>query len=92
MQLYLKNRKCLKAHTNSIHDGIKYPCNQCEYTGNRKDNLTTHVDSICKVVHLKCNQCDLTLAGKSSLEGHINAVHSKIHCKQKEDINLKPIC
>ena len=30
----------------SIHRGICYPCDQCDYKANVKENLRQHVDSI----------------------------------------------
>ena len=32
-------------HYRSKHEGIKYPCNQCDYQATRKDHLKTHIQS-----------------------------------------------
>ena len=35
----------LKKHVKSVHEGIKYPCQQCVYKGS-KENLKKHVNSM----------------------------------------------
>ena len=36
------DRFCLNRHIQSIHEGIKFPCNDCGYTTTRKDRLNIH--------------------------------------------------
>ena len=35
----------LKRHQNSVHKGIKYPCNQCDYKATQTTHLKTHIKS-----------------------------------------------
>ena len=32
----------LKEHSKSIHEGVRYPCNQCDYKATLKGNLKKH--------------------------------------------------
>ena len=33
----------MKIHNSSIHQGMKYPCNQCDYQATYRSNLSSHV-------------------------------------------------
>ena len=35
----------LHTHKKSIHEGLKYPCNQCNYIGTRKDSPKRHINN-----------------------------------------------
>ena len=41
--IYVKIR--LK-HNKSVHEKIKYPCNQCEYKATEKGHLKTHIELV----------------------------------------------
>ena len=32
----------LKEHRESIHEGVRYPCDQCDYKASQKESLKTH--------------------------------------------------
>ena len=36
----------LKKHKDSIHGGVRYSCESCDYKAKRKNNLKLHKDSI----------------------------------------------
>ena len=38
-----KNKNSMKIHFSSIHHGMKYPCNQCDYQATYRSNLSSHV-------------------------------------------------
>ena len=42
----------LTTHVKSVHEGKKYPCNQCEKSFTRSDKLKTHV----KYSHKQCDK------------------------------------
>ena len=37
-------------HIKSIHEGVKFPCGQCDYKARRKEGLVIHIKSIHKRV------------------------------------------
>ena len=43
-------------HKHSIHIGVRYSCDQCEYKANIKCDLTKHQLSIHRVVRYSCDQ------------------------------------
>ena len=61
----------------SVHDSIKYLCNQCDCKFTRKGNLKTHIISVHENVQYLCNQCDSKFTQKGNLKTHIMSVHSK---------------
>ena len=36
----------LKTHIQSVHEKIKYPCNQCGYQATQKGSLKRHIQSV----------------------------------------------
>ena len=42
----------------SVHENIKYLCNQCEYKATRKGHLKTHEMSVHENIKYPCNQCE----------------------------------
>ena len=39
-------KRSLGLHRRSIHDGIKYPCGQCDYQATTKSSLRQHRKSV----------------------------------------------
>ena len=54
----------------SVHDGVKYSCNQCDSKFSRQDNLKIHKMSVHEGVKYSCNQCDYKGSHKSHLKKH----------------------
>ena len=46
-----------KQHIKVIHEGVKYPCNQCDYKAKWKSSLLTHMKSKHDITS-PCDQCD----------------------------------
>ena len=42
----------LLTHIKSIHEGIKYPCDQCDFKATHKGTLKSHMKSIHEGVNL----------------------------------------
>ena len=38
----MMNKSNLNTHVRSVHDGIKYPCGQCQYEATSKGSLAQH--------------------------------------------------
>ena len=63
-------------HYRSVHEGIKYPCDQCDYQATDSGNLQRHIQSKHECIKYPCNQCDSKLTRRSHLKSHIKAKHS----------------
>ena len=51
-------------HKMSVHQKVKYDCNQCEYKATQKNNLKTHKISVHECKKYSCNQCDYKASQK----------------------------
>merc|ERR1712082_589801 len=47
----------LKKHKESVHEGVKYQCNQCHYQATQQSSLKKHKESVHEGVKYQCNQC-----------------------------------
>ena len=65
----------LRTHVKSIHEGVKYPCDQCVYKATSKGDLRTHVKSIHEGVRYPCDHCDYKVTHKSNLRAHKEYKH-----------------
>ena len=67
-------------HIQSVHDGVKYPCTQCEYQASEKPNLYRHMNSIHHGINYPCSICDYKASFKDNLKNHIKkTVHREIN-------------
>lgn len=64
-------------HYRSIHEGIKYPCNQCDFQAAGLSNIQKHICIQYKHEGVKypCNECDFQATTKSSLQRHKQSKH-----------------
>ena len=53
-------------HIKSIHKGVKFPCDQCDYKATRTGPLLEHIKSIHEGVKFPCDQCDYKATLKES--------------------------
>ena len=52
------HRYVMLKHYRSVHEGIKYPCNQCDYQATQQSSLQTHIAAKHSDKILKCdNSC-----------------------------------
>jgi len=58
----------------SVHEGVKYPCNQCDLKFTQHDNLKTHEMSVHRNVKYPCNQRDSKFSQQGNLKIHKMAV------------------
>ena len=56
-------------HQVSMHEGLTYACDHCEYFASR-DNLRRHINTTHRSVNLLCELCDYQTGNKSSLKTH----------------------
>ena len=62
-------------HYRSIHKGIKYPCNQCDYQATSQSHLKRHIQSKHECIKYSCNQCDYQALYQGNLQTHILSKH-----------------
>ena len=58
----------------SIHQNVKFACNQCDYQATTQRHLTTHIQSQHEGVKYACNQCDYH-GSKDALRMHLKIKH-----------------
>ena len=80
------NKKYIKTHKETKHDGIKYYCDQCEYKANTKGHLKKHQNAVHEGVRYPCNQCEFKAIQKAHLKTHQESIHEGIRytCNQCE--------
>ena len=62
----------LKAHFQSVHEGIQYPCDlMCNYQATTMGCLQKHIKSKHEGIKYPCDQCDQQFTGKGHLKKHI---------------------
>ena len=62
----------------SVHQGVKYACNQCDYQATKQSHLTIHIQSIHEGIKYACDHCDYQASTQSSLTRHIQSVHKSL--------------
>ena len=70
-----RNKKKLRRHIGSVHEGLKYHCNQCDFEVGfgYKQTLRNHIKSIHGGD--QCDQCNFKIGNKKKLRIHIKSVH-----------------
>ena len=65
----------------SKHEGVRYPCNQCEFTA----TSLSHLNRLKKVKHkglrYECNQCEYAATSVSHLKRHTDNKHTETDIK-----------
>ena len=62
----------------AVHEGLKYPCKQCDYQAGSKGNFADHKTTVHKGVKFPCRQCDYKATQKGRLAEHKQAVHEVV--------------
>ena len=77
-------RRSLMNHIDSVHEGIRYNCDQCQHQSTTKNNLWKHVKSVHSGVTYDCNMCEKKFSQKMGLKKHVQHKHEgvKYHCSQ----------
>ena len=57
-------------HNKSIHEGVKYPCDECNFKATQKGHLLTHKKSVYEGVKFPCDQCFYKATRKNHLLTH----------------------
>ena len=72
-----------RAHRQSVHEGIKYPCDQCEYKATAMGSLRRHYNAIHSGHKYPCSECEHVSNTPANLKYHHNTVHMGL---RKENI------
>jgi len=101
----LCNKEFTKMHHLERHKEThlkRYPCDQCDYIANKKNNLTVHRDSVHKGVSYSCDQCDYNAPIKANFKLHMELIHGKVYhscnqchykaaCKKNLNVHVKSV-
>ena len=71
----------------SKHQGLQYPCDQCDYKATLKWTLLGHLKSKHEGIKYPCDQCDFKATHKGTLKSHMKSIHEGVnlwkHIKSK---------
>ena len=78
----------------SMHEGVRYPCNQCVYSATQSGSLKRHIQSMHEGVRYPCNQCEYSATTTRSLKRHIQSIHQEARypCNQCEFSAIDSFC
>ena len=71
-------RPILQQQVKSIHDGLKYSCEFCDFKATQKRSLPQHVKSIHDGVKHSCEFCDYNATTKKNLQLHAKSIHDGV--------------
>eukprot|EP00088_Acartia_fossae_P014520 TRINITY_DN1778_c0_g2_i1.p1 TRINITY_DN1778_c0_g2~~TRINITY_DN1778_c0_g2_i1.p1 ORF type:complete len:378 (+),score=43.74 TRINITY_DN1778_c0_g2_i1:654-1787(+) len=70
----------IKIHVEKVHLGIRWPCDQCEYIGPYKGDLTRHMKKVHNIFPegclMSCDMCEFTSQKTSTMAAHKKKVHN----------------
>ena len=74
-----QKRSKMIQHEESMHKGVTYKCDQCDYVGNNKPNLRRHKNNVHLnlTLKIKCNFCNFT-SRRDHLNLHVRNVHQGV--------------
>ena len=74
----------MTVHFKSIHQGVKYPCDLCDYQATQPSNLKAHIQKRHEGIRYPCDQCDYQAKTKTCLQRHIESQHEGVRytCNQ----------
>ena len=70
----------------SVKEGVKYPCDQCDYKATLPHHLQQHIKSIHDGVKYPCNKCDYKATRPDNLQQHIKSIHDGVKYRMLENI------
>ena len=63
---------------NATHDGVRYPCDQCEYISTQPSNLKLHKESKLQGIRYSCGECEYKAMSACNLTIHKKSKHEGI--------------
>ena len=75
-------------HRESVHERVRHPCDQCDFTASRSDKLKLHkrIKHEQVGVRYKCDQCDFTAIRPDKLTQHRKNKHATHHEPHSESL------
>ena len=70
-------------YRSALHEGTKYPCEQCDYVGKRPGDLLKHTKTIHLTETLQCNLCHFTARTTKVMEKHYSEGHGLAFPKEQ---------
>ena len=70
-----RDRSNLVKHYRSEHEGIRYPCNHCDYQAKRLSHLKDHISAKHSEDIIKCDFCDFETKWKQQYRKHMKDYH-----------------
>ena len=62
----------LKSHMQSMHEGVNYPCDLCDYKAKQSPGLKRHMALVHNIgKELLCEQCDFQTRLNEKLKKHV---------------------
>ena len=74
-----RNRNHMMKHYRSEHEGIRYPCNFCDYRAKRLGHLKDHISAKHSEDIIKCDFCDFETKWKKQYRKHMKEYHYSAH-------------
>lgn len=65
-------------HINKEHLKLKYSCEQCNYTTDRKYNLNIHIKRHHEKIRYQCTVCEYEAMSRTSLKYHVQSIHENV--------------
>ena len=75
----LSTKKRLRFHIESKHEGLRWPCNQCDFKAWERCSLNSHIRAIHRShqpLKFKCENCDYETLKKEDLNVHAKKHHT----------------
>ena len=72
---FLRTEESLKYHIKSIHEGVRYDCDQCDNQLTSAQGLRYHINAIHGEIKYPCNKSDIKASTKTNLKEHLNMLH-----------------
>ena len=76
---YSGSRQALRHHKKSKHEGIRYPCDLCDYAATTLTNLKKHKKSKHEGIRYPCDQCDFAIDCPKNLTERVKLIYGKGH-------------
>ena len=68
----------LKQHKESTHEGVRYPCTECNSQYSEKTDLKAHILAVHKGITYSCDNCDHQASSKKNLRIHRKSKHEGV--------------
>jgi KRAB domain-containing zinc finger protein len=80
---YVTNQALLN-HTQAVHEGVRWYCDQCSESFKRQGALASHIEDVHDMKRFQCDQCEKGNYTRKGLSEHRRAIHEGLNhpCEQ----------